>query len=392
MADGSENAAVRARTLGSISGISAREWDALANPAGVPQNPFVSHAFLLALERSGSATEETGWTPRHIVIEEGGVAIGAAPLYLKAHSFGEYVFDHHWANACERAGMRYYPKLLSAPPFTPVPGPRLLAPKAEIRTALAHVILELCERLGASSAHVNFADAETSALLEASGFLTRCGFQYHWFNRGHDCYQDFLDALSSRKRKALKRERKEASAGLELRRLDGAAIGDRHWDAFWRFYQDTGGRKWGRPYLTREFFAEIATTMADRIMMVTAEHHGNPVAGALNFIGGDALYGRYWGRTGDLPFLHFEVCYHQAIEFAIERGLSRVEAGAQGEHKIARGYEPVLTYSSHWIAERGFRAAVARNLAAERIEISREMEAIRQLTPYRRSGETVEAN
>lgn len=385
MADGGETDALTARLVGAIADIPAIEWDTLANPSSGAFDPFVSHAFLSALENSGSVAPETGWTPRHLVLEKAGSLVGVAPLYEKAHSFGEYVFDHHWAEAFERAGGRYYPKLLAAIPFTPVPGRRLLAATPESRGALAAAIAEIADRSQASSAHVNFVAECDAGALEDRGFLRRLGVQYHWFNRGYETYDDFLTALSSRKRKALRRERAEAQQGINIRRLTGDEIDGRVWDAFWLFYQDTGGRKWGRPYLTRAFFDEISKTMADSIMMVVAESDGILIAGALNFIGGDALYGRYWGRIEDRPFLHFEICYHQAIEFAIERGLSRVEAGAQGEHKIARGYEPVPTLSCHWIADGGFRAAIARYLAEERPAIEAELSAISEITPYRKA-------
>lgn len=383
MGDGGDRPVLKARTLGSIGEIGAAEWNALANPPDAPFNPFVAHEFLTALERSKSATPESGWSAAHLALEENGALVGAAPVYLKAHSFGEYVFDHHWADAFERAGGRYYPKVLCASPFTPVPGPRLLAAEPDRRAALASALVALSQEARTSSAHVNFIAAPDIAPLEACGFLARRGVQYHWFNRGYRTYDDFLDALSSRRRKALRRERRDAGEGLAIRRLVGREIDEALWDAFWTFYQDTGGRKWGRPYLTRSFFREIAETMADHILLVVAEDRGRPIAGALNFIGGDALYGRYWGRTEDRPFLHFELCYHQAIEFAIERGLSRVEAGAQGEHKIARGYEPVATHSAHWIANPGLRSAIERYLAAERREIDAEIAALDEFTPFK---------
>lgn len=385
MADGGDNSAPSARTIAAISNIPANVWDRLANMAGAPTNPFVSHAFLKALESSMSATPDAGWTPSHIVLEEAGVIVGAAPVYIKAHSFGEYVFDHHWADALERAGGRYYPKLLCAVPFTPVPGPRLLAGAAERKKALSGALIDLSERVGASSAHVNFVGDDDAGTLAASGYLSRRGIQYHWFNRGYRAYDDFLETLSSRKRKMLRRERKEAGKGLTIRRIEGPDLNRGHWDSFWTFYQDTGGRKWGRPYLTRAFFEEIAETMASQIMMVIAEEENRPVAGALNFIGGDAIYGRYWGRIVDRPFLHFEVCYHQAIEFAIERGLARVEAGAQGDHKISRGYEPVPTLSAHHISNKAFRDAIERYLSAETASVEAELAAIARIAPFKRN-------
>lgn len=383
MADGGENQTIKARMLAAISEMPATIWNGLAAPEGQPYNPFVSHEFLRALETSASATPESGWRPRHIVIQQGGDAIGLAPCYVKAHSFGEYVFDQQWAEAYERAGRRYYPKILCASPFTPVPGPRLISGAAATKDALSNALIEVASAVGASSAHVNFIDDSDASILARNGYLLRRGIQYHWFNRGYRTYEDFLSILASRKRKALRRERRDAVDGVDIRRISGREIGEENWAAFWRFYQDTGDRKWGRPYLTRAFFDEIAMSMTDRLMMVIAEKGGRAIAGALNFIGGDALYGRYWGRTEDHPFLHFEVCYHQAIEFAIERGLARVEAGAQGEHKIVRGYEPVATTSAHWIADADFRAAIARYLTAEHRHIEAEFGALSAMTPYR---------
>lgn len=384
MPDGGDNNRLSTRILNSIRDIDAQAWNALADADGSPLNPFIRHEFLLALERSKSAVAETGWTPAPIILEERGAIVGAAPCYLKSHSFGEYVFDHHWAEAYERAGGRYYPKILCAAPFTPVPGPRLLAGTPARKAALAAAVIGLGRAHRASSAHINFIDEADASALAASGWLMRRGAQFHWFNRGYRTYEDFLGALASRKRKSLKRERREAADDLTIRRLVGSDIEERHWDAFWRFYQDTGGRKWGRPYLTRAFFDEIAETMTDRLMMVLAQDGDRPIAGALNFIGGDTLYGRYWGRLEDRPFLHFEICYHQAIDFAIERGLDRVEAGAQGEHKIARGYEPVTTRSAHWIANDRMRTAIERYLAAERLQIDHDIGAIAGTTPYKK--------
>ena len=385
MPDGS--GALLATTIGSIDDINAAVWDSLANPPGAPYNPFVSHAFLSALEQSKSVARETGWAPMHLLLESDGAVIGAAPLYAKGHSQGEYVFDHHWADAYARAGGRYYPKLLCAAPFTPVPGPRLLASSSEARAGLAAAIASVAQRMGSSSAHVNFLEDADARALAGAGFLPRMGEQYHWFNRSYDSFDVFLAALSSRKRKAVRRERREARANdLTFRRLIGADITERHWDAFWLFYQDTGARKWGQPYLTRTFFRTIAETMSDNLVFFLAERDDRPIAGALNFIGGDALFGRYWGCLEDRPFLHFELCYYQAIEFAIEHGLARVEAGAQGQHKIARGYEPVATHSAHWIADEGFRNAIARYLDAEREQTGMEIEALKGFTPFRKNG------
>ena len=381
--DGAEGGVV-IETTPSISAIGPAEWDRLATPSSVASNPFIQHAFLQALEKSGSVGGNTGWTPFHLTVRRGGALIGAAPAYLKDHSFGEYVFDHAWADAYARAGGRYYPKLLCAVPFTPACGPRILGEDPDARATVAQALASAASQLGLSSVHVNFVD-DDRPLLNA-GFLSRSGIQFHWLNRGYASYEEFLGALSSRKRKALRRERRESAEGLKFRRVTANDIEEKHWDVFWSFYQDTGARKWGHPYLTRPFFSMLGESMRDRILLVFAEASGRPIAGALNLIGGDALFGRYWGRTEDRPFLHFEVCYHQAIDFAIERQLSRVEAGAQGEHKLARGYEPVLTRSAHWIADHGFRAAVARHLEAERRQVEAERVALAAETPYRQPG------
>lgn len=382
-ADGVE-AGVVLETVGSISSISPADWNRLTAGKASCGNPFIQHAFLAALEKSGSVGPGTGWTPSHIVLRSNSRIIAVAPTYLKDHSFGEYVFDHGWAEAYARAGGRYYPKLLSAVPFTPVTGPRLLAEDEDGKKLLANALVMAAMRLGLSSAHVTFHQNDDEHF--GASFLERTGIQYHWFNRGYRNYDDFLGALSSRKRKALRRERRAAADGLTFRRLAGADIKERHWDIFWRFYQDTGSRKWGHPYLTRSFFTMLGETAPEKILLVLAEDAGRPVAGALNLIGDDALFGRYWGRIEDRPFLHFEVCYHQAIDFAIEQGLARVEAGAQGDHKLSRGYEPVLTKSAHWVADPGFREAVARFLRAERRQVEAELAAIGDETPFRRDG------
>lgn len=382
MADGADRALVR--SCGAVAEIDADIWNRLANPTPQQYTPFVSHEFLSALEASGSVSRETGWAPLHLILEQDGKIAGIAPLYAKSHSQGEYVFDHHWADAYERAGGRYYPKLVCAAPFTPVPGPRLLAPDAAARATLAGALRQVAAQAGASSTHVNFITDDDRTALATAGFLSRMGEQYHWFNRGYETFDDFLAALSSRKRKAIRRERREAAEGLTIRRLRGREITEKHWDAFWLFYQDTGARKWGHPYLTRDFFRIVAETMTDRLLLIVAEHHGEPVAGALNFIGGDALYGRYWGCTEDVPFLHFEICYHQAIDFAIENKLARVEAGAQGQHKIARGYEPVPTWSAHWLVNDSFRDAIARYLESERNHTDRDIDLLKEFTPFRK--------
>ncbi|HXI87621.1 MAG TPA: GNAT family N-acetyltransferase [Parvularculaceae bacterium] len=383
MADGSDT--VLARTVSSIRDIGRSAWDACANADRTTYHPFASYDFLCALEESGSVDPSTGWGVFHLVLKEGGRISGVAPLYLKSHSQGEYVFDHHWADAYMRAGGRYYPKLLSATPFTPVPGPRLLAAGAAQKRALGAAFIEAAKKTAASSIHVNFLPEDEDRILQDLGFLPRRGVQYHWFNRGYESFDDFLAALASRKRKAIRRERKTiAESGLVIRHITGADISEAHWDAFWTFYQDTGSRKWGRPYLTRRFFSLVGERMADKILLIIAERAGKPIAGALNFIGGDALYGRYWGCREDYPFLHFELCYHQAIDYAIAMKLARVEAGAQGEHKIARGYEPVETRSAHWIADPGLRAAIARYLDAERTQNAEEIEMLGDFAPFRK--------
>ncbi|MCW3835253.1 GNAT family N-acetyltransferase [Sphingomonas canadensis] len=374
---------VTARIADGVCSIPAARWDACAGTA----DPFVSHAFLSALERSGSATAETGWQPLPIVVDGAdGAPAAIAPAYAKSHSQGEYVFDHAWADAWQRAGGRYYPKIQVAVPFTPVPGPRLLLRDPAMAPALIAAIETLTEQNGLSSAHVTFVEEAQLPLFEAAGWLVRAGTQFHWQNQGYGCFDDFLGALSSRKRKAIRRERAEAAAGLAIRHLSGAEITEAHWDAFWNFYQDTGGRKWGRPYLTRSFFSMLGEAMGDRVLLILAERDGQPIAGALNLIGADALYGRYWGCTEEVPFLHFELCYYQAIDAAIARGLGRVEAGAQGEHKLARGYRPVTTWSAHWLPDPGFRRAVADFLEREKAAVAHEQEFLGQMMPFRRGG------
>lgn len=370
-----------------IAAIGRDAWDACAAPTG---DPFVSYDFLDACEASGSAVPSQGWAARHLSLhDEDGAVIGVMPLYLKGHSQGEYVFDHSWADAYQRTGGRYYPKLLGAVPFTPVTGPRFLrAPDtdaATVREALLQGALTLVDRLGVSSLHVNFpTEVEWRAMTEA-GLLPRRDIQYVWRNEGYRTFDDFLAALSSNRRKTIRRERREAQAGLDIRVLTGAQITEAHWEAFFAFYMDTGERKWGRPYLTRDFFARIGASMADRIALVMAFEDGTPIAGALNFIGRDALYGRQWGTLVDRPFLHFELCYYQAIDVAIARGLSRVEAGAQGQHKIARGYLPSPVYSAHWIADPALRDPVARYLEQERPAVEADMAAMTaELSPYRK--------
>jgi uncharacterized protein len=368
-----------AKIASGVSGLNGRAWDALC-----AVDPFVCHAFLSALEDSGSVGPGTGWTPAPILVEDDADhLIAAAPAYLKSHSQGEYVFDHGWAEAWERAGGQYYPKLQVAVPFTPVPGPRLLGARPQqLLTAIEAVTVQN----DISSAHITFIDDPGARECERRNWLIRHGVQYHWFNRGYASFDDFLASLTSRKRKSLRRERAAALDGLEVRILRGAEIDPVEWDAMWAFYQDTGSRKWGRPYLTREFFDLISERMGDQVLLFLACRGGLPIAGALNFVGADTLYGRYWGCSEEVPFLHFELCYYQAIEWAIDHGLACVQAGAQGEHKVARGYEPVVTKSAHFIPNRGFRDAVAQFLEAERAGVSAEIEWLARDLPYRSSS------
>ena len=375
------------KTLDTIESIDADVWDQLCVQTGASYNPFISHAFLAALEKSNSVCENAGWVPRHLLLESQGQAVGAAPAYLKLHSRGEYIFDHHWADAYQRAGGQYYPKLLIAAPFTPATGPRFLGQNTSVRTALAQGACEVAKALRVSSLHVNFVHESDIICSADAPYLHRESAQYHWLNRGYESFDAFLAALSSRKRKAIRKERRQATeSGLTIRQLRADEITQDIWDAFWVFYQDTGARKWGSPYLTRTFFSIIAETMADQLLMIVAENQGKPIAAALNFIGGDALYGRYWGCTEYHPFLHFEICYYQAIDFAIEHNLARVEAGAQGEHKIARGYEPVTTKSLHWIADPGFRVAIDNYLAAERSDNAAEIDYLADFAPFKKGN------
>ena len=370
-----------ARIADGIAGIAAEDWDRCAGRA----NPFLSHAFLSSLEESGSAVARTGWQPVPVVIHgPDGRAAAVLPAYAKSHSQGEYVFDHGWAEAYARAGGDYYPKLQIAVPFTPVPGRRLLAADPAFAPQLIAAAEALVRGNGLSSAHATFIAEEEVPLFEAAGWLIRIDSQFHWHNQGYASFDDFLATLSSRKRKTIRKERASAIEGLTIEHVTGAALGERHWDAFWDFYQDTGSRKWGRPYLTRRFFSLIGERMADRILLILALRGGRPIAGALNLIGEDCLYGRYWGCTQDVPHLHFELCYYQAIEAAISRGLRRVEAGAQGSHKLARGYRPVPTWSAHYIPDPNFRRAVADFLAAERRAVTNEIAALDEMTPFRK--------
>ncbi len=383
MADGGEQVTVK--VVQRLAEVPAGDWDACAGA----DNPFLAHAFLEALEASGSATAETGWLPQHLVIEdERGRLLGAVPLYLKSHSYGEYVFDWGWASAYERAGGSYYPKLQCSVTFTPVTGPRLLLrPEAgaAVADALIAAMLELARRHKVSSLHVTFPTRGEWQRLGAEGFLQRVGQQFHWQNAGYASFDDFLAALNSRKRKQIRRERRAAlQGGIEIETLTGSAIRGEHWDAFFRFYRSTSDRKWGEAYLTRGFFDLIGARMAERVVLILARKGGRYVAGALNLVGVDTLYGRNWGCHGDFPFLHFEACYYQAIDFAIAHGLARVEAGAQGQHKIQRGYLPVETYSAHWIRDPGFARAVADFLVRERHALESEMAQLEEaLSPFR---------
>jgi predicted N-acyltransferase len=404
--------------VSSVSQIPADEWDACANPnpargslngldtlaspgatgescvASISSyNPFVSHAFFSAVEESGSATARTGWGPRHLLARLDGKIAGIVPCYLKSHSQGEYVFDRGWADAYERAGGRYYPKLQASVPFTPATGPRLLIgggiDREQIRTALAGGLVALCEATKASSVHVTFAREAEAKFLGACGFLQRNDQQFHWRNQGYGSFEDFLNSLNSRHRKAIRRERRDALAdgGITIHALNGSDLSEDAWDAFFAFYMETGSRKWGRPYLTRTFFSLIGERMAKDVLLVMAKRNGRWIAGAINFIGADTLFGRNWGAIEHHPFLHFEVCYYQAIDFAIRRGLKTVEAGAQGEHKLARGYLPQTTYSAHYIADPDLRRAISDYLRHERAYVA---EAGRELTdagPFRKAAE-----
>ena len=368
-----------AKIAGGVSGLNAHAWDRLT--CG---DPFLSHAFLSALEDSNSVGAGTGWTPAPILVEDDAShLVAAAPAYLKSHSQGEYVFDHGWADAWERAGGRYYPKLQVAVPFTPVPGPRLLGSRPHsLLTAIEAVTIQ--NEL--SSAHITFIDDEGAREAELRGWLIRHGVQYHWLNRGYGSFEDFLATLTSRKRKTIRKERAAAVDGLDIRVLRGPEIEPADWESMWAFYQDTGSRKWGHPYLTRAFFDLAAERMGDKLLLFLACRGGRPIAGALNFLGPDTLYGRYWGTIDEVPFLHFELCYYQAMEWAIAHGLKSVQAGAQGEHKVARGYEPVITKSVHFLPNRSFRDAVAEFLETEREAVAGEAEWLRRDLPYRSSS------
>ena len=379
-------------TVDAFADIGRDAWETLAGtrPGDAAYNPFISYAFLGALEESGSATKETGWIGSHLLAKDSqGTLLGAVPAYLKLHSQGEYVFDHAWADAFERAGGRYYPKLQASIPFTPASAPKLLIPPegagTDTRRVLAAGMRAVVDRLALSSAHVTFVSGEEQAVLDEAGYLTRHDQQFHWTNRGYGSFAAFEEELASRKRKQLRRERREAlSSGITVRWLSGSDLREEHWDAFFRFYQDTGSRKWGRPYLTRSFFSLIGQSMAGSIVLMLAYRGGKPVAGALSFRGADALYGRHWGCVEHHPFLHFELCYYQAIDYAIAHGLARVEAGAQGAHKLARGYEPVVTTSMHYIPHAGFRRAVEDYLSHEREQVLIENLYLEERTPFRK--------
>jgi uncharacterized protein len=373
----------------SVADIPAPVWNGLVpNSGGQPDNPFLDHAFFLALEQSGSIGRRSGWRPQHLVLRSGsGLVQGIMPLFLKSHSQGEYVFDHGWADAFQRAGGSYYPKLQSAVPFTPVTGPRLFAADDNVRTALLRAAETVAGRNNISSVHATFVDEAEAALARSSGWLYRTDTQFHFHNRGYRSFDDYLATLSSRHRKITRRERRDALAdGITVRWLTGGELTESAWDAFFAFYMDTGGRKWGRPYLTRPFFSLLSAAMADSIVLMFAYDGDAPIAGTLSLVGRDRLYGRYWGSIREVPFLHFELCYYQAIDYAIANGLAVAEAGAQGEHKLARGYEPTTTHSVHWIGHPGLRQAVAGFLEQERAAVTREQDALGALTPFRRGA------
>jgi hypothetical protein len=377
--------------LRSIDSLSPDQWDAMANPGGGratnrDYNPFTSHAFLKALEDTGCVGEGTGWYPHHTVLRQGDDLVGVAPLYMKTHSQGEYVFDHGWADALERAGGRYYPKLQCSIPFTPATGPRLLTADPDMALQLASALGQACQQIGTSSLHATFVNEADKDAFEAAGYLIRTDQQFHFHNHDYADFDDFLTTLSSRKRKAIKRERRDALAnGIEIRWHTGSELTEDLWDAFFEFYTDTGMRKWGQPYLTREFFSAVGRAMPDETLLIFAWRDGKPIAGAINFIGGDTLYGRNWGSVEDHPFLHFEVCYYQAIDYAVKHGLKRVEAGAQGAHKLSRGYLPTTTYSAHYIDNPNFRDAIENYLEHERKQVERENRLMAEAGPYKKS-------
>ena len=377
---------ITAKITNRIAEVDAAAWDACAGH----DNPFVSHAWLKACEDSESVSPSSGWGASHLLIEDADGSLSAcAPIYLKSHSRGEYIFDYGWADALERAGGDYYPKLLVASPFTPATGPRLLTrpgpERAKARQTLITALVSTVQHYGVSGLHVNFCEQDEWNDLGKAGFLQRTDQQFHWFNDGYETFEDFLDQLASRKRKTIRKERREALANdIEIEVLKGGEITEGHWDAFYQFYTDTGSRKWGAPYFNRLFFSLIGASMADKIVLFMCKRGGRYIAGAINFLSTDTLYGRYWGCVEDHRFLHFETCYYQAIDYAIQHGLARVEAGAQGPHKIARGYQPVTIYSAHWIEHPGFRRAVADYLEHERREVSAGIDYLADLGPFRK--------
>lgn len=386
-----DDTALRLTVSSAIAEIDREQWDALANPPGRPYDPFLRWDFFNAVEASGAASADTGWAPHHLTIHgPDGRLRAAMPLYAKMHSYGEFVFDHSWADAFERAGGRYYPKLLSAVPFTPVTGQRRFVmpgpDEGRLAAALTAGAVQLAEENGLSSLHMNFLTEAEAADLDRMGLMLRTDQQFHFLNEGFADFDEFLAALSSSKRKNLRKERAKAQSGVDIRWLTGADITEADWDAFHAFYLDTGARKWGNPYLNRETFALLGETMADDILLILAYEDGVPIAGALNFIGSERLYGRYWGCMVHKPMLHFELCYYQAIDFALERGLKVVEAGAQGGHKIARGYQPVMTRSAHWIAHPGLRAAIGDFLGRERAAVAHEQDYLRERTPFKKGS------
>jgi predicted N-acyltransferase len=387
------------KVVNAIGEVPAAAWDACANPpaaagsgtdAGSAYNPFISHDFLSSLELSGSVRNRAGWQPMHLVAEDGGTIVGVVPCYAKSHSQGEYVFDHGWADAYERAGGDYYPKLQVAVPFTPAQGRRLLVRPGQqadaVRDALADSLADICKRSNASSVHVTFLTEEEWRMLGSRDYLQRTHRQFHWLNESYGTFDAFLSALSSRKRKAIRREREDAlSNGITIDWLTGSDLTESVWDTFFEFYMDTGSRKWGRPYLTRSFYSIVGEKMRDKILLVMAKRNGRYIAGAINFIGADTLFGRHWGCTEQHAFLHFEVCYYQAMQFAIERKLARVEAGAGGEHKVTRGYMPTTTYSAHYIADPRLRRAIDDFLSHERAHVQAEIEEYAEAAPFRKS-------
>lgn len=381
------------RSVASIHDIGQADWDACANPDPQDFDPFVSFDFLACLEDSGCVEPETGWAPQHLALEDGaGRTLACMPCYLKSHSYGEYVFDHGWAEAYQAAGGRYYPKLQSSVPFTPVSGRRLLVPPSPDAGARESLLLrgavKLSQHCGASSLHITFVGQGEWEHGGRLGLLQRSDQQFHWYNNGYRSFDDFLNALSSRKRKAIRKERRAAlTEDMRIELLTGPELSEAHWDAFYAFYRDTGSRKWGSPYLNREFFSLLGARMADRVLLILCSLDGRPIAGALNLIGGDALFGRYWGSLSEHRFLHFELCYYQAIDYAIAHGLGRVEAGAQGPHKLARGYVPTPTYSLHYIADPGLASAVERYLERERDYVDLETQALQAHAPYKKGGD-----